>query len=127
MPIPLYTIWIRKAEQDLAAAKLLCQGEEQYWDVAIYHCQQAAEKALKGCLIYLGQDAPRTHDLRFLLQLTTAIIPDLESLADAADELNPYATAFRYPGEVFEPTQWEMQEALDLAGLVLEKVKERMT
>ena len=40
--------WLLKADHDLAAAEKLSGGDEPLLDTAIYHCQQAAEKALKG-------------------------------------------------------------------------------
>ena len=40
--------WLQKARRDLMAAQKL--GLELP-DIAIYHCQQGAEKALKGFLI----------------------------------------------------------------------------
>jgi HEPN domain-containing protein len=43
--------WLIKAIHDLAVSKKLKTDKEQYLDVAIYHCQQAAEKAIKGFLV----------------------------------------------------------------------------
>lgn len=42
--------WLIKAQHDLAAARKLCADPDPYLDVAIYHCQQAAEKTVKGFL-----------------------------------------------------------------------------
>jgi HEPN domain-containing protein len=39
--------WRRKAEIDLAAAKALLRGERTFPSVAVFLCQQAAEKMLK--------------------------------------------------------------------------------
>jgi len=44
--------WLVKAWHDLAAARKLAGGPDAYLDVAIYHCQQAAEKALKAFLAF---------------------------------------------------------------------------
>jgi HEPN domain-containing protein len=38
--------WLVKAARDLASASRLAAGPEPYLDTAIYHCQQAAEKAV---------------------------------------------------------------------------------
>lgn len=40
----LVQFWLRKAQRDLTAAQKLAQ---ELPDIAIYHCQQAAEKALR--------------------------------------------------------------------------------
>ena len=37
--------WIVKAQHDLLAAQKLSSDSEIYSDIAIYHCQQSAEKA----------------------------------------------------------------------------------
>ncbi len=57
--------WIRQAENDLAMAEFARSG--QFYAQACYHCSQAAEKALKGLLIGLGQDPPRSHSLERLV------------------------------------------------------------
>lgn len=42
--------WLIRARQDLKAAHVLAAGPEPLLDTAIYHCQQAAEKAVKAWL-----------------------------------------------------------------------------
>jgi hypothetical protein len=49
--------WLIKANRDLLSARQLAEGELPLLDTAAYHCQQAAEKAIKGFLLY--------HDIRF--------------------------------------------------------------
>jgi len=39
--------WLVKAENDLASAKLLASAAPPLRDTAVYHCQQAGEKALR--------------------------------------------------------------------------------
>jgi HEPN domain-containing protein len=45
----IYEEWLLKAKRDLDTAKALL--EKSYFDTAIYHTQQCAEKALKVRLI----------------------------------------------------------------------------
>ena len=40
--------WLTRASHDLRAARLLSSTEDPLLDIAIYHCQQAAEKAIKA-------------------------------------------------------------------------------
>jgi HEPN domain-containing protein len=108
--------WLIKSQHDLLAAQKLSGEPEIYADVAIYHCQQSAEKALKGFLIWHDQTFPRTHDVRLLLQLAMAINPVLQQQQDASEILTPYATEFRYPSDVMQPTAAELQEALEKAA-----------
>ncbi len=65
----LVKAWLLKAQRDLIAARKLSGEDEPFLDIAIYHCQQAAEKAIKGFLVYRDQRFEKTHDLRILLEL----------------------------------------------------------
>ena len=40
--------WLIKAQRDLASARVLAANDPPLLDTAIYHCQQASEKAVKG-------------------------------------------------------------------------------
>jgi len=89
--------WLTKAHSDLRSARALVALDEPATDTAVYHCQQAAEKALKGYLAFRDRPLERTHDLERLLELATALDPAFARLETRAEILNPYATAFRYP------------------------------
>lgn len=104
--------WLTKASHDLAAARVLGGGQDALLDVAIYHCQQAAEKALKGFLAASDRRPERTHDIGFLIERALTIEPGWGAWSDAGDRLTPYATAFRYPGLHEEPTRAEFEEAM---------------
>ena len=107
--------WLIKAQHDLLAAQKLSSDSDIYSDIAIYHCQQCAEKALKGFLVLQGQPFPRTHDLRLLVQLAIAINPDFQRHQETSELLTPYATEFRYPSDVMQPTEEELKEAIEKA------------
>ena len=53
--------WLTKAAHDLASARKLATDPDPYLDTAIYHCQQAAEKAVKAWLTFRGVRFARTH------------------------------------------------------------------
>ena len=59
---------------------------------------------------------PRTHDLRLLVQLALVLNPSFQDYQEAAELLTPYATAFRYPSDVMQPTAEELQEAIERAS-----------
>jgi HEPN domain-containing protein len=107
--------WLIKAQHDLLAAQKLGSEPELFADVAIYHCQQTAEKAIKGFLILHDQSFPRTHDIRLLIQLAIVIEPQLERYQDTSELLTPYATEFRYPSDVMQPTTEELEDAIGQA------------
>jgi len=108
--------WLTKARRDLLSAKRLARGSEPYLDSAIYHCQQCIEKAIKGWLVYHDLAFEKTHDLRLLVTLASEMEPKFAEWFDVAEQISPYATAYRYPGEVLEPTEKEYQQASKAAG-----------
>lgn len=107
--------WIMKARRDLLSAKKLARGNEPYLDTAIYHCQQTAEKAIKGWLLYHDIPFEKTHDLRLLVTMASEIEPRFTTWFDVAEQVSPYAIAYRYPGEVLEPTEDEFFQAFNAA------------
>lgn len=114
--------WIVKAERDLASAVRLLEGEPPFLDTAVYHCQQAAEKALKGFLASRGRPLRRVHDLVLLVDECADLDASFAQLAEAAEILTPYGTAFRYPGDASEPQPAEALEAVACARCVLDHV-----
>lgn len=107
--------WLKKARRDLLSAKRLARGNDPYFDTAIYHCQQCVEKSIKGWLVYHDQPFEKTHDLRLLVTLASEIEPKFTEWYDVAEQVSPYATAYRYPGEVLEPTEDEFQKTFKAA------------
>jgi HEPN domain-containing protein len=55
--------WFAKAADDLRAAVALAAISPPLFDEAVFHCQQAAEKALKGFLTWNGRAFRKTHNL----------------------------------------------------------------
>src|SRR5947209_20399167 len=105
--------WMVKAWRDSETARRAANGQPPFYDVAVYHCQQAAEKAVKAFLVHHGKPYEKTHDIEVLVDLACEIENSFSKLADAADALTPYATQFRYPNATFalEPQPSEYDEA----------------
>lgn len=87
-----------------------------------FHCQQAAEKALKAALIAAGLPAPRIHRL---VELHAAIPePGLAHIdPDDLEELQPWAVVGRYPGDVPEISADELATLLSTATNVVSLVE----
>lgn len=123
--------WLVKAKTDLGAARRLAEGPEAYLDAAIYHCQQAAEKTIKGFLTFHSQRFEKVHNLPILVTQAMTIEPVFSVWLDAAERLTPYATLFRCPGDVLEPEPAEFAQALtDAEGfytLVLDTLRESVS
>lgn len=114
--------WLMKSRRDLLSAKRLVRGAEPYLDTAIYHCQQSVEKAVKGWLVYHDQSFEKTHDLRLLVTQASEVESKFKAWLDIAVQVAPYATAYRYPGEILEPTEEEYQDAFKAASRFYEFV-----
>jgi len=112
--------WLQVAEADLRAATEL--GSRGLGEVALYHCQQAAEKALKGYLAFQEQPLMKTHNVTALVAEAQQLDPAFASAVSAADRLTPYATRFRYPPAGAPPTESEVRQAVDDARAVYDLV-----
>jgi HEPN domain-containing protein len=100
----------------LGSAQRLLETPHPYLDTAVYHCQQAAEKALKAFLTYHDIAFGRTHDLTELVKLAEGVEPGFTTWMATAQELTPYAVQFRYPGDILEPESEEAERALRQAS-----------
>lgn len=116
--------WFKKAASDLRSAEALLALDPPELATGLFHCQQAAEKYLKGLLAHSGEDPPRTHDLVALLDLLVHIRSRIESLYEPAEVLAPYAVQIRYPFVSDPPTNEEAEAALRAARTIGEAVKE---
>ena len=121
--------WLKIAKEDLRVSKLLIK--EDALSTVTYHCQQAAEKALKAYLVFKGKDVPRTHDLMKLVVACSKINNIFEDLDSAAELLNPFATKFRYPTEFdipdYDDTKEAIKQAQKIVRFVLKKIDEPET
>ena len=74
--------WFEKARKDIRCAEIDLAAEPPSTEDALYHCQQAAEKALKGFLVWHDEPFPRTHDLGKLGRQAVELDPTLEEPID---------------------------------------------
>jgi HEPN domain-containing protein len=92
----------------------------------VFHCQQAAEKALKGFLTWHQVPFRKTHNLEEVGEQCLRLDPTLKDLIDRAAPLTEYAWKFRYPGEPGAPTAEETQEAFSTVREVYAAVLGRL-
>lgn len=85
--------WLIKADHDLRSAKKLMtpDDDDALLDTAVYHCQQAAEKAFKAFLTAHEIIYPKIHLLPSLVMLCKDIDESFAELAGAAELLTPFA------------------------------------
>ncbi len=98
----LVSQWFRFAQDDLDSTTLLYNERPRFSEIICYHCQQSAEKDLKGFLISHGlQSPPKIHDLNELLILCITYNSNFEILSEACLILNPFGVAAKYPLEEY--------------------------
>jgi HEPN domain-containing protein len=107
--------WLAKADRDLKAAAHELTAMPPFTAAAVFHAEQAAEKAMKGFLAWHDVPFRRTHDLAEVGHQCASLEPSLEPLLMRAASLTQYAWKFRYPGEPAEPSREEAEIAIALA------------
>jgi HEPN domain-containing protein len=114
--------WLDKAQQDQAAAKHLCNDiYPKLTEIACYHCQQAAEKALKAYLIYKDIEHPYTHDLDKLCILCEDTDESFMEIAEKCSDISQYAVITRYPNEV-DINEEDASDAIEKSRFILQFV-----
>ena len=118
--------WLRKAVADLRGAEIDLAATPPLTGDATFHCQQAAEKALKAFLAWHDVPFRKTHDLAEIGQQCVALDATLEPVCRRAERLTAFAWIFRYPGDADEPPGEEVVEALGWAREVYGAVVVRL-
>ena len=107
--------WKEKAQDDWTAVEILLASEQCPAETVCFHCQQFVEKLLKAFLTQYDIEAPKTHDLRRLIQLAESFVPELSRLSDASDKLTVHGVETRYPGDWYPVTSTEMNEVVEIS------------
>src|SRR5207302_7360563 len=89
---------VKKAEQDHVLAKHASRSKVPVHDGVCFHCQQCAEKYLKGMMEELGLPVPKTHVLDPLLTPLVPHHPTLRSVRRGPLFLSVFALDPRSPG-----------------------------
>lgn len=120
--------WLDFANYDLKTARWNFEGK--IYTSVCYASQQAAEKALKALLLFVGKAVPKVHSLdRLLSELRKAKIETSDIEKDAL-ELDKYYISTRYPGQYGGPeglySENDAQLAIDSASQLLEFVEKKI-
>jgi HEPN domain-containing protein len=93
---------LERADADLAAVRALETVDTVPDEIVGFHGEQAAEKLLKAVLAGHGIEFPRTHSLRFLLDLLAdrGLGPPAE--LHVLTELYPFGVQLRYEAPLDE-------------------------
>ena len=94
--------------------------------MAVYHCQQAAEKTLKAFLVFHQEPFRKTHNLKELGEACRSLDADLPPVVAESFLLTEYAWMFRYPGAPRDIEEGEAEAALRLAWSLYEALTGRL-
>jgi HEPN domain-containing protein len=90
--------WFLYSHNDLIAAEhTFTDLHPKLLEIACYHCQQSAEKALKAYLIFKDIDPPKIHDLRRLYRMCAEQDADFIAINISCADLTGYGVVSRYP------------------------------
>ena len=116
--------WLDRARRDLRAAQLLTAGDSNA--EALFHCQQAVEKALMAFLTFHDRTFRKTHELGDLSLECLTIDGSLLSAVALAEGITQYAWRFRYPEVPYEPDSTEALDGLQRAEAAVREVELRL-
>ena len=119
--------WIEKADHDLGTAIITHKYIPKYKDTIAFHCQQAVEKYLKTYIFKLGLPIKRTHDLVFLLEQIDKYDKIEYEWFEKVFELQDFAVEIRYPDQVIELSDKDIDTAIEIASffrkIIIEKLR----
>ncbi|MCD4680257.1 MAG: HEPN domain-containing protein [Bacteroidales bacterium] len=116
--------WMKFASEDYETAKFLTGMIPEPLEIICFHCQQAAEKALKAYLIRKDIQPPKTHDLDELIDLCSENEVN-QKLRENCILLNGYSVITRYPSPQ-ELIVEDREMAINAAKTVLDFVKQEI-
>ena len=85
------------AERDITVADHLAATMRPLpAEIIAFHCQQAAEKYLKGALVIFGEEPPYTHDLPLLCKLAEKHRSSFVSISSSCSIITQFSVQPRY-------------------------------
>lgn len=118
--------WLSRAIEDLELARYALTAQKPFIAPALFHAQQAAEKALKAFLTWHSVPFRKTHSIEELGEQCLYIDRSRAETVDRAVPLTEYAWRFRYPGAPFTPNMEDAKHAIGVAVEVRNAVMERL-
>ncbi|MCL2066253.1 MAG: HEPN domain-containing protein [Treponema sp.] len=89
--------WRVLAERDMSVAEHLARTMVPVpAEIIAFHCQQTAEKLLKGALEKLGEEPPYTHDLDELCGIAEKHRPSFASISSLCSVITHFSILPRY-------------------------------
>ncbi|QXO94627.1 HEPN domain-containing protein [Methanospirillum purgamenti] len=112
---PIVEDWLIRSRSNLCRAQSGQTSDEILFEDLCFDCQQSVEKSLKGLLIAIDIEAPRTHNISILIEYLAKTGITIPHQVIIASDLTEFAVQTRYPG-IYEPiTGEEFAESLEIA------------
>ena len=109
--------WFEYADNDLEAVIILSEQLKPKYEIVCYHCQQSAEKMLKGYIAYNNGRLMKTHDLVVLCETSAKYDREFETIIEICSDLTIYAAEVRYPN-LMQIEYYHMKKAIENANLI---------
>jgi len=109
--------WFEYAENDFEAVTILSTQLVPKFEIVCYHCQQCAEKLLKGYIASKNGKLLKTHDLVVLCETCANYDLEFEKIIEQCSDLTIYASEVRYPN-FMEIESYHMKKAIENAILI---------
>jgi len=93
-----YNYWLSYAQNDIDSAEVMIHSGR--WFYAVFMCQQAIEKLVKGLyILYVDDNVPRLHDINSIFDRFKDKMPEslANDKADLFDTLSQFYLRSRYP------------------------------
>ncbi len=114
--------WFKMAEIDFESAKFLLNMKPAPLEIICYHCQQCAEKYLKGFIVFNGGSTSKTHDLVILNKICKTYSDNFKEIENECLELTDYGVQIRYPFH-FEVEEHDAFKAIESTQKIIELIK----
>jgi len=85
------------AKNDLDAAIILSEQQKPKVEIICYHCQQCAEKMLKGYIALRNGRLLKTHDLVVLCETCSEYDISFQNILETCSNLTIFSSEVRYP------------------------------
>ncbi len=115
--------WFVMADLDLNSAIFLLSMKPKPLEIIAYHCQQSAEKYLKGFIAFHGGEIRKTHDLVVLNHDCSQYDSSFENVMEQCINLTDYGVQIRYPFHI-DVEERDIKMAIEDAQTIKSLVRE---
>lgn len=119
----LFKEWLDLADNDLGFAKAAFDEFDEFYSQICIQSHQAAEKYLKGFLMFHKKNFPRIHDLSYLVEQCAKIDKEFGEYSNLCKKITDYYIYLRYPVTLPPRTKAEAKEAIEIADQIGSLVK----